>query len=393
MKKTILLLGFLFAINSLFGLYYSWNVEDAFTYYLVSAKSNSQNSLLLNRASLFAKLNLDDNANLQLRVKDDVLNLTNRWENRVYLEQLSAYWKGSFFQINGGREYFQAESGRIIGMYGDGLNADGVFVGNLIQFWAFSTSLIPPILNTVHLTLEDYTNTSQRLIGGLRWSRNDLLGDETALGAYLLYDYRNTNSLYQPWYVELNQNGAILSSLAYKASLYYEGGVNGQLPIFAYAGEVELLWNILQNPGVGLVANLAFASGDSNRTGLYPSDITNGTDYQFIAPGNYENGLVLYPTLSNLFAFRLSAFLNLKNNLSAVLNLASYNKMNPNAPMSDINASQNAINIGTEISTSVLWHLDYSLDLSLSGGMLIRGEAYADRTTQYKLMSSVSVKI
>ncbi len=386
MRNLTLILGLILCASPLFGMYYDWNVKNESTYYLASSGSNDQTSVVLNRASVSAKVNIDDNAYLSASLKDDLIYATNA-DNRVYLDSLFINWKGQFFSLSGGRQSFSTGSFYIIGMPGDGVNADLILFENHFQLIAYSTALLPPILDTMDLNLEDRTNGSKRLIGGVRWVRNGLIGDETALGFYMLYDLKNTNSLYQPWYVELNQNGAVLSSLGYKLNLFYEGGQNGSLPVSAYAGELEFLYKILKNPGLGLSANVAFASGDSDRSGLYPEDITNGTDDQFIAPGSYANGVVLYPDLSNILAFRLSIFLNLKNGFGTVLNLANYNKMNPQAPMSDSTASQNALMIGTELSFVSSWHLDYSLDLNLSGGVLFKADAYVDRTPQYKLMA------
>ncbi|OHD56098.1 MAG: hypothetical protein A2Y33_01480 [Spirochaetes bacterium GWF1_51_8] len=391
-RKLGIILALLVTITKGYSLYFDWSLRDSLSFVYFAGSTNTNSQMLVNSASILMNLYLDDKKYLSFGLSDYYLLNGNVGTNHIFIDKVFVNYTGDTLQFVLGRNYFKKLSGLVMAAKGDGLNFKAILLGTEIDLLVLYYGLLPTLISSFEFNPEDQLQGSKRYTGGISISRYDLIGEKLSLGFFYSFD-TSTNTKYQPFYLELHNVGSFGGNTAYRFAFVYQGGQNQTATVSSFAGVFDFIWKISGAPKAGMILSLGYASGDADRTSVYPSGNTNSTDLQFNIPGFYDTGLILFPKFSNLIVAKLSGFLSLQDILVINLNAMVLNKAVALAPISDSGANLNSSYLGTEFSIMMKAHLDYSLDLILSAGIFLKGDAYSEKSMMYKIFTGANYKI
>ncbi|OHD56146.1 MAG: hypothetical protein A2014_01235 [Spirochaetes bacterium GWF1_49_6] len=385
----------LLTVSKGFSLYFDWSLRDSlnYIYFAPSTNTNSTSAMLINNAGLYFNLYLDDKKYLSFGLSDYYMYSGTNGTNQIFIDKLFVNYTGDNIQFILGRNYFKKMSGLVIAGKGDGLNFKAVLFGTEIDLLVLYYGLLPNLINSFEFNPEDQIQGAQRYTGGITISRYDLIGEKLSMGFFYCFDTTTNNTRYQPFFIELYNMGSFSADAGYRFSAIYQGGQNEGATISAFGTMFDFLLKITSVPKAGMIFSVGYSTGGSGRTNTYPIGNTTSQDTLFYSPGYVDTGIVLFPKFSNLFLLKLSGFIGFGNVFTINVNALMLNKAVADCPISDTGANLTNSYVGTELSILMKAHLDYSMDLILSAGVFLKGEAYSDQSLMMKIYSGVNIKI
>jgi hypothetical protein len=197
---------------------------------------------------------------------------------------------------------------------------------------------------------------------------------------------------YNSEYLGIGAKGDIAPHLDYWVEIIRQSGksyvfdTNAKNDVDALAADlgIQYQWDGTMQPRASV--EYAYGSGDSERASVTDTEGGNlsGDDNNFLYFGYFPAGYALAPRLSNIHIYRIGFSFNplakyrLLKNLSFGFDYFRYLKDKSEGGISDIEATANSHDIGSEMDLTIAWQILSDLQWSLSYGHFMPGDAFLD---------------
>jgi hypothetical protein len=197
---------------------------------------------------------------------------------------------------------------------------------------------------------------------------------------------------YDSEYAGLGLQGKVIANMHYWAELIRQTGesrvfdTGEKRDVDAWAADVGITYDLDFYSKPNISVEYAYGSGDSDRISVTDTQNGNirGDDNNFLYFGYLPAGYALSPRLSNLHFIKAGVLLkpleryNAFRNFSLGLDYYKYFKDKNLGGISDVDATENNSDIGSEIDVNFTWEILSDLSISFQYGRFKPGDAYPD---------------
>lgn len=213
------------------------------------------------------------------------------------------------------------------------------------------------------------------------------------------------NYTYNSQYFGLGSKGGFLKSWSYWSEIILQTGssrvytTDERKDVRAFAFDTEVVYAPDMSGRPRLSLEYALGSGDKDRQSVTDTQFgnTSGADRNFLYFGYAPTGYALAPRLSNLqmlragFEFapfeRVSAF----KHLTLGIDIYSFYKHRSGGGISDLEATEDAMDVGREVDLTLKWRVLSDVTVSLEYGRFMPGDAYAPSANSSQDFLSIGI--
>lgn len=315
------------------------------------------------------------------------------------------YW------LKAGRRYFSV--GRGIA-YSD--VHDGAELHILYHTWGikgFVSHTLPHQAN-IDTSVPGYSKASDRFFYGTEISYQGI--SDHNMYAYFVVQRDHSNPkpqdslrdyTYNSQYFGVGSHGDISSQMNYWIELIRQTGnsriyaTREKKDIDAWALDCGVSYGFDAYSHPSLSVEYAFASGDKDRAVVTDTENGNtaGDDNNFLHFGYRLTGYALSPRLSNMHLYKISLWANPLEKISFFkeflfeLDYYRYYKDKSSGGISDLEATEDNTDIGSEIDFSISWQIFSDLRCVMQYGYFLPGKAYPSSTNDNQQYFSISATL
>lgn len=176
---------------------------------------------------------------------------------------------------------------------------------------------------------------------------------------------------------------------------FFDGTSTNKYPITSMGLNSELSYNFGANHNFIFSGGYALGLGNYNENtsqdfyNFIPKNQNNSS--QFFYYGDFNGGYVLDPILANIQSFSIKLKAKFTPWFYAYFYGFQTLKLFPNSPISDENATNNELFVGTEVDAGVMFNIATNTFLGIDSGIFIPEAAYKNHTPQFKIGATLDI--
>lgn len=347
-----------------------------------------------NALNLKATANFSDDFKIVARGKDTFISMTNASilmtnRNRLYLDRAYLDFYSDEVSVKAGRALFVEGNGLLLGNVADGLSVRTSFLSMNQRLFAAYSGFLPSDLNEFNANLMDVVEGGKKLTLGLSLEKIGWGMKSLSVKCFYTTDLSDqilTNATTEAYTFSLGLEREFGSDMSLSFDGFYEmgtaihtNGIDVDLSAFAF----DLSFVYILNESLGFLVSGSYASGEDG----------SGKFNRFSTFGYKDTGYVLIPEFANLLMAKAGAVGSfMENELTATL-FYYYFRRNSAADSVQSSYDGSGSTIGHEISASVEYDFDPNIGVFLDGGFFMKGDAFSEEESIYKLIGGLTIKL